>query len=364
MASTYMPWVSFMTCVFVYTSLFVTSSLDQLVPGIYMFGDSLVDVGNNNHLPFSLLKANFPHNGIDFPTGKPTGRFSNGKNNADFLAEKLGLPTGPPYLSLSRNLEQAPLTGVSFASGGAGILNETHELYNQTISLSQQVEYYSLVYDQLVQQLGLPGAQAHLEKSLFMIVIGSNDILTYFKKDSNVSKRYTPQQYVDLMASTLDPLLKSLHELGARKFVVTGVGNIGCCPVLRKQNAAYDCKADLNYWAAKYNDGLKILLKSFKSESSEINYSYFDFYGAMSELIQNPQIYGITEITEACCGLGNLKADIPCTPVSTYCPNRSNYLFWDRVHPTETVSKVFVDLLYDGSGQFTFPMNVEQLVGL
>ncbi|KAF5801386.1 putative triacylglycerol lipase [Helianthus annuus] len=61
------------------------SVMCQSVPGVYIFGDSLVDVGNNNHLPLSLLKANFPHNGVDFPTGEATGRFSNGKNAADFL---------------------------------------------------------------------------------------------------------------------------------------------------------------------------------------------------------------------------------------------------------------------------------------
>ena len=59
----------------------------QMVPAIFAFGDSLVDVGNNNNLPVSVAKANFPHNGIDFPTKKATGRFSNGKNAADFLGE-------------------------------------------------------------------------------------------------------------------------------------------------------------------------------------------------------------------------------------------------------------------------------------
>lgn len=52
---------------------------------MYVFGDSLVDVGNNNYLSFSLLKADFPHNGIDYPGHKATGRFCNGKNSADFL---------------------------------------------------------------------------------------------------------------------------------------------------------------------------------------------------------------------------------------------------------------------------------------
>jgi hypothetical protein len=54
------------------------------VPAIYVLGDSLADVGNNNHLP-TILRADFPHNGIDFPGRKATGRFSNGKNSVDFL---------------------------------------------------------------------------------------------------------------------------------------------------------------------------------------------------------------------------------------------------------------------------------------
>lgn len=55
------------------------------VPALFIFGDSLVDVGNNNQLKLALDKANFPHNGIDYAGQKATGRFSNGMNSADFL---------------------------------------------------------------------------------------------------------------------------------------------------------------------------------------------------------------------------------------------------------------------------------------
>lgn len=55
------------------------------VPAVYIFGDSTADVGNNNYLAGSNAKANFPHNGIDFPNSRPTGRFSNGYNGVDFL---------------------------------------------------------------------------------------------------------------------------------------------------------------------------------------------------------------------------------------------------------------------------------------
>ncbi|KAI3502181.1 hypothetical protein L1887_30213 [Cichorium endivia] len=358
-----------LTCItylFFSALLFGSGGLCESVPGIYILGDSLVDVGNNNHLALSILKADFPHNGMDFPTGQATGRFSNGKNAADFLVEKVGLPMAPPFLSLESEAKKlastnATVTGVSFASGGAGILNGTNEIF-QSIPLTQQVGYYSLVHDQLVQRLGSVGARTHLAKSLFLIVVGSNDLFGYYNKDSQVQKQYTPQQYVDLMISTLKQLMKRLHGLGARKFVVTGVGVIGCCPVQRLQNTTNGCMVKANYWSMEYNKGLKIMLKDLKQELSDINYSYFDTYGAMSDILQDPQNYGIKETKEACCGLGNLKADIPCIPISTYCSNRSDHLFWDLYHPTETVSRMFADLLYNGSRQYTLPINVEQLV--
>lgn len=64
----------------------VTFSEAQKVPAIFVFGDSLVDVGNNNYFP-TLARIDYPHNGIDFPGKKPTGRFSNGKIAADFLGK-------------------------------------------------------------------------------------------------------------------------------------------------------------------------------------------------------------------------------------------------------------------------------------
>ena len=71
----------------VFFSLFVLviGSLEASVPAIYIFGDSTADVGNNNFLPQSQAKANFPPNGIDFVHGRATGRFSNGLTTADFL---------------------------------------------------------------------------------------------------------------------------------------------------------------------------------------------------------------------------------------------------------------------------------------
>lgn len=59
------------------------------VPCYFIFGDSLVDNGNNNNLS-TEAKANYFPYGIDFPDG-PTGRFSNGRNLADYLGLHLFL---------------------------------------------------------------------------------------------------------------------------------------------------------------------------------------------------------------------------------------------------------------------------------
>uniref|UniRef100_A0A0D3D8Q2 Uncharacterized protein n=1 Tax=Brassica oleracea var. oleracea TaxID=109376 RepID=A0A0D3D8Q2_BRAOL len=106
------------------------------VPAVYVLGDSLVDAGNNNYLAISISKANYPHNGVDFPGSIATGRFCNGKNAADAIAEKFGLPLPPPYLSLKGIFKEeerkaAALSGVNFASGGAGIFNGSDQQFLQ-----------------------------------------------------------------------------------------------------------------------------------------------------------------------------------------------------------------------------------------
>ncbi|GJR68732.1 GDSL esterase/lipase [Tanacetum coccineum] len=59
------------------------------VSGVFVFGDSSVDPGNNNGLKTDA-KSNFPPYGMDFFSGHPTGRFSNGRLATDYIAEALG----------------------------------------------------------------------------------------------------------------------------------------------------------------------------------------------------------------------------------------------------------------------------------
>ncbi|XP_030453614.2 GDSL esterase/lipase At5g55050-like [Syzygium oleosum] len=339
----------------------------QMVPALFVFGDSLVDVGNNDYLPISITRADLPPYGVDFPTKKPTGRFSNGKNTADFIAEKLRLPTSPPYLALisvGESYSSSPfLNGVSFASGGAGIFDGTYGKYQQYITLTKQVEYYIAVHENLVQHMGSSGAKKYVAKSLFVIAIGSNDILDY-SRSSDLRKQHTPQQYVVLMASSLKDQLKHLHNHDARKFVFAGLSPIGCCPSQRNQNKTASCNEDTNSWSRMYNMALLAMLKGLKSELNDISYSYLDTYTVVKNFVQNPSAYGFTEVKAACCGLGNLNAIVPCLPISQYCPNRRDHVFWDPVHPTEAAVRILIDKVFHGSPQYTYPMDVQQLAAV
>lgn len=77
----------FMTILFLLAMVNLSLTMDTnetvKLPAIYIFGDSIFDVGTNSFLPNSSSRADMQFYGIDSPFQKPTGRFSNGYNAAD-----------------------------------------------------------------------------------------------------------------------------------------------------------------------------------------------------------------------------------------------------------------------------------------
>ena len=71
--------VVMLACSFIAVSVSVSGS-----SCIFIFGDSLVDTGNNNYITM-LARADIWYNGIDFANGFPTGKFCNGRTALDYL---------------------------------------------------------------------------------------------------------------------------------------------------------------------------------------------------------------------------------------------------------------------------------------
>lgn len=73
--------------------------LNETIPALIVFGDSVVDPGNNNYVK-TIIKCNFPPYGRDFNGGQPTGRFSNGRVPSDLIGTDKSYITCLIYLGL------------------------------------------------------------------------------------------------------------------------------------------------------------------------------------------------------------------------------------------------------------------------
>ncbi|KAF5735269.1 putative zinc finger protein [Tripterygium wilfordii] len=143
--------------------LSVLVTLASIVPhtdarAFFVFGDSLVDNGNNNYLA-TTARADSPPYGIDYPTHRATGRFSNGLNIPDLISEAIGSEPTLPYLSPALTGERL-LIGANFASAGIGILNDTGIQFINIIRIYKQLEYF-----QQYQQRCLPSHCIHTSRN-------------------------------------------------------------------------------------------------------------------------------------------------------------------------------------------------------
>ncbi|KAL2486113.1 GDSL esterase/lipase LTL1 [Abeliophyllum distichum] len=196
----------------------------------FVFGDSLVDNGNNNYL-VTTARADSPPYGIDYPTHRPTGRFSNGYNIPDIISQKLGAEATLPYLSPQLTGEKL-LVGANFASAGIGILNDTGIQFANVIRISQQMEFFQEYQQRVGAVVGEEQAQKLVNKALVLITLGGNDFVNNYFLAPITARRlqYNIQDFSHYLIVEYRKILKRLYKLGARRVLVTGSGPLGCVP--------------------------------------------------------------------------------------------------------------------------------------
>lgn len=85
MEATSFPWISGTMVLCLAVMICIATPGVDAARAFFVFGDSLVDNGNNNYLA-TTARADSPPYGIDYPTHRPTGRFSNGLNIPDIIS--------------------------------------------------------------------------------------------------------------------------------------------------------------------------------------------------------------------------------------------------------------------------------------
>ncbi|WOH03508.1 hypothetical protein DCAR_0622907 [Daucus carota subsp. sativus] len=297
------------------------------VKGMFVFGSSYVDNGNNNFLP-TLAKADYLPYGMDFES------------------EYFGLPAFiPPFLDPSTNVNHSDV-GVNYASGGSGILNSTGTIAGVVLSLNEQIR--------LFEEVTLPNLKNSSRESLskYLCVIGSggNDYtLNYFL---NISQSNTSvEEFTAILISTLSSQIKKLYSLGLSKFVLMSLYPLGCSPVsiAAQQPPSNACVQYLNDAAQLFNSNLRTLINDIRPQMPGSNLIIVNAYNIIQDILGFPALKGFTNTTKPCCEVPSRAQGgngISCKRGGSTCQDRDKFVYFDALHPTEAVNVILAKKAY------------------
>ncbi|CAD6335956.1 unnamed protein product [Miscanthus lutarioriparius] len=316
------------------------------ISAIFMFGDSIVDPGNNNHR-LTEAKANFPPYGQDFPGRVATGRFSNGLVPGDLLASKLGVKELlPPYLADDLQPNDL-LTGVAFASGGSGY-DPLTSTFSTARSSAEQLELFHDYKEKVAAIVGEEKMTRVISKAIFFTIMGANDIVNNYFAVPLRRHEYDLPSYIDFLVSSAINFTMTLNNMGAKKIGVVGVPPLGCCPsqIILGGSPSRECEPLRNQASVLFNSKISKEIDRLNAEWNGYGskFVYIDIYYNLLDLIQNPVFYGFKEVKEGCCGSTVLSAAV-FIAYHNACPNALDYIFWDGFHPTEKAYNIVVDKL-------------------
>ncbi|KAK9735277.1 hypothetical protein RND81_04G195600 [Saponaria officinalis] len=321
------------------------------VPCLFIFGDSLSDSGNNNHLA-SLAKANYPPYGVDFPGG-PTGRFTNGRTTIDLIGDLLGLDSYIQPFSNRSHVEYAK--GVNYASGSAGIQKETGFQVGQRIWMDKQMEHHKEIVNKIRNDMGDNQAIMHLNKCLYSVYVGSNDWMINFFGGGSMKYKLSANSFGDALISQLTQQLTTLYNFGARKVIVFGLGPLGCLPPISPMGV---CSPFANAIIERWNNKLKTMVMTFNSQYSDARFIWINSINIISNDLRG---LGLRVRTTPCCQ----ALTISCVPLSIPCKTRSDHAYWDCAHPTEAANKVLAARAFQAQQPAdVYPIDISQLAQL
>lgn len=298
------------------------SALDY--SNLYVFGDSLSDTGN---LQTFSQDPQVP------------SRFTNGPVAVEVLAAQLGL-------SISNALH---LTGAqhgnNFAVAGAVAIDEDGDEATPDINLPTQVNSY----------LAFNGYQADAN-ALYIVMIGGNDIRAARTIMGTAEKgaRKAAKQRIRQAASSIKAQLQKLATAGAQNIMVINAPDIGAIPetdlVAMQLLATADSKRETRIanklekitgiFSAKYNGRLSRVVERIERQF-DLNIIEIDLSEFLSDTIENPEQYGITNTEDACiyvfsqAGAFNPECDL------------DTFVFFDEIHPTTNIHQRAAVSIYE-----------------
>lgn len=275
-------------------SAFLFSSIVTAAPlhHIVVFGDSLSDNGNlykvmNNQLPQSPPYYQ--------------GRFSNGPVWVEIVAASYFPNTAKDHL-------------LDYAVGGSGVSEDEGDVL---FTLKKQVNNYLMTHDD----------KANAD-DLYVVWIGSNN---YLGLPEDLEK-----SLVDVNAG-IQNSIELLVRKGAKHILVFNIPNLGRTPAA----TAFEAVDVMTYLAKEHNERLAQTFTALKSEHPDVEWLYFDLGAMFEDVMDNPNAYDLTNVTDGCIDLMSEKGSkmsllqmVARAKPTLRHDACEGYLFFDLVHPT------------------------------
>ena len=334
----------------VLTSLTVLTQQTFAFSQIYIFGDSLSDIGVQNN--------NVGSNAGQVPIGKdPTWTTTTGHIWPYYLAQDLGLSTPTPNnsdfdRSAGKNtFVTGLLDGNDYAAGGAttnGPGFEASKDYSPP-SLLTQVSYY----------LNYSAPSGHADPdALYIIWAGANNMFSLLTKDAAASPQQQLQDLINCTQAAAKDILTAvtlLKRAGATHILYLNLPNLGITPLfssldptqaLQATQASVVFQLALQQYLTTQNlmtvDAFTLMTDLVNSVNNECTQDQQEAGECGYEYNDGLASYPLGNVISIACN----DATSPLTKAiycQSYVSNSESYMFADLVHPTGTIHHIIAD---------------------
>jgi phospholipase/lecithinase/hemolysin len=286
-------------------ALIASSGVDANFSGLFIFGDSLSDPGNNA-IALAPNVTPVPISGNSFIPTFPyaSGHYSNGAIWAQSFAATLGLGADPLLLG-----------GTDYAFGGATTGPVSLNLLNPfPPTLETQVAFYLSQF---------PTAPSN---TLYVVAGGGNDARDALNLIAGcLGNLVCIQSVITATATTYATnevtMLAELEGSGASNIIVWNTPDVGKAPAV----VAAGGSAVGTLLASSMNAALMGAI------GNDPDVKVFDLFGLLDSIVGDPGAFGLTNVTDACAQFLN------CDP--------SSFLFWDGIHPTSAGHEIISEAM-------------------
>lgn len=257
--------------------VFLTSIARADYETVIAFGDNLTD-----------------HGGLKFYEPSAPEVWSNGATWVEYFAVELGA-------TLDNN-----------AIGGAK--TQGHE------SVTVQAQFPNLGLTGQVDTFIASGPSFVPSRTLFTILIGSNDLLEFHRGEAGTDNAIV---LMTNAMSRIQTAITDLHDDGAVNFLVLNLPDLGATP--RFNTLPAGDIANIRELTANFNTALRALVGNLRNDWSGVTIHYFDTFAFVNAMISG------NYFTD--CQGSWLTLNASYVPTGGTNGPSEDYLFWDAIHP-------------------------------